>query len=106
MPSLNRRTFIRNTSGLLAVTLLAACNAAPRTVTGATPAATGKTNKLPTYIQVQDGPKPDVPPRPDGVDAGYFSFPQTLFKSVKDAPGNGEDVTLMTNLIQGAVVAL
>jgi putative aldouronate transport system substrate-binding protein len=40
------------------------------------------------------------------VDAGYFSFPQTLFKSVNQAPGNGEDVTLMTNLIQGAVVAL
>ena len=62
--------------------------------------------KIPSYVPVQDGPKADLPPRADGVDAGYFTFPQTLFKSVKDAPGKGEDVTLMTNLIQGAVVAL
>jgi hypothetical protein len=41
-----------------------------------------------------------------GLVAGYFTFPQTLFKSVKEPPGKGEDVTLMTNLIQGAVVAL
>jgi putative aldouronate transport system substrate-binding protein len=61
---------------------------------------------VPSYVQVQGGPKPDLPPRADGVDAGFFSFPQTLFKSVKDKPGSGEDVTLMTNLIQGAVVAL
>ena len=57
-------------------------------------------------MPVQDGPKADLPARADGVDAGYFTFPQTLFKSVKEAPGKGEDVTLMTNLIQGAVVAL
>src|SRR5258708_34373569 len=57
-------------------------------------------------MAVEDGPEPDLASRADGVDAGYFTFPQALFKSVKDAPGKGEDVTLMTNLIQGAVVAI
>jgi putative aldouronate transport system substrate-binding protein len=61
---------------------------------------------MPSCVQVQEGPKRDLPPRADGVDAGYFSFPRTLFKSVKDPVGNGDDVTLMTNLIQGAVVAV
>ena len=58
---------------------------------------------MPTYLQIQDGPKADLPSRPDGVDAGYFSFPQSLFKSVKEPPGKGEEVSLMTNLIQGSV---
>jgi putative aldouronate transport system substrate-binding protein len=84
--------------------LLAACGVAPR------PTSVGSTNsgkvKIPSYVQIQDGPKPDLPSRADGVDAGYFTFPPTLFKSVKEAPGKGEEVTLMTNLIQGAVVAL
>ncbi len=84
--------------------LLAACGVAPR------PTSVGSTNsakvKIPSYAPIQDGPKPDLPSRADGVDAGYFTFPPTLFKSVKEAPGKGEEVTLMTNLIQGAVVAL
>ena len=40
------------------------------------------------------------------MDAGYFKFPNPLFKSVPQPPGKGEDVTLLTNLIQGAVVAM
>ena len=94
----------------LALPLLAACGAGPRPSTP--PASTGagatsgSSKTTPSYIQVPDGPKPDLAPRADGVDAGYFKFPQTLFKSVKTAPGQGEDVTLMTNIIQGAVVAL
>jgi putative aldouronate transport system substrate-binding protein len=113
MHSLTRRTLIQRTAGLtatgLALPVLAACGLVPRP--GGGPAATGGGSssgklKTPAYVQVQDGPKPDLPPRPDGVDAGYFGFPKTLFKSVKEPPGKGEDVTLMTNLIQGAVVAL
>jgi putative aldouronate transport system substrate-binding protein len=93
----------------LAVSLLAACGAGPRPTTGPASTASGASSaaaRNPSYIPVQDGPKPDLPARADGVDAGYFKFPQTLFKSVKDTPGKGEEVTLMTNLIQGAVVAL
>jgi putative aldouronate transport system substrate-binding protein len=96
----------------MAIPLLAACGLAPRPAgggaagTAATGGGTSSKGHTPAYIPVQGGPPADVPARADGVDAGYFKFPPTLFKSVKDAPGHGEDVTLMTNLIQGAVVAL
>ena len=113
MVSLNRRAFITRTAGVtatgLALPLLAACGLAPRPSGGPGLASGGAGSskvKSPSYVVVQDGPKPDLPARAEGVDAGYFAFPQTLFKSVKEAPGKGEDVTLMTNLIQGAVVAL
>ncbi len=113
MASLTRRALIGRASGLTAVglslPLLAACGLAPRPSSGPTSAGGGASSskvKIPAYVPVQDGPKADLPARADGVDAGYFTFPQTLFKSVKDAPGKGEDVTLLTNIIQGAVVAL
>jgi putative aldouronate transport system substrate-binding protein len=103
--ALSRRAFIRTTSGLLlALPLVGACSLAPRPSNA--PAASAGKVKIPASVPVQDGPKADLPARADGVDAGYFTFPQTLFKSVKEAPGKGEDVTLMTNIIQGAVVAL
>ena len=89
--------------------MLAACQLVPRTGNAPTIAGGGANSnrvKVPSYAQVTDGPKADLASRADGVDAGYFSFPKDLFKSVKQAVGNGEDVTLMTNLIQGAVVAL
>lgn len=113
---MNRREFIQRAGAAatvgLALPLIAACGAAQRPNAAASSgtgagASTGATKaKIPSYLPVQDGPKPDLPPRADGVDAGFFTFPKTLFKSVKQAPGKGEEVTLMTNLIQGAVVAL
>jgi putative aldouronate transport system substrate-binding protein len=115
MSSLTRRELILQASGLtataLALPLLAACGLVPRPGgAGQSPSGAGTASssnvKMPAYVQIQDGPKADLPSRPDGVDAGYFSFPQSLFKSVKEAPGKGEEVTLMTNLIQGAVVPL
>src|SRR5579859_3221892 len=113
MASLTRRAFMTRTSGLMAVglalPLLTACGLTPRPGNGPTSAGAGASSgkvSMPAYVAIQDGPKPDLPARADGVDAGYFKFPQTLFKSVKKAPGKGEDVTLMTNIIQGAVVAL
>jgi putative aldouronate transport system substrate-binding protein len=112
MPSLTRRRFITRSSELtaaaLSLPLLAACGLVPRP--SAPPGAVGSVNsgkvKIPSYVAIQDGPKPELPGRADGVDAGYFNFPRTLFKSVREAPGKGEEVTLMTNLIQGAVVPL
>lgn len=108
-----RRTLIIR-SGRLAATglvlpLLAACGVVPRPGAPSAAQSGGASSAKvtpPSYVQVQDGPKADLPPRADGVDAGYFTFPTTPFKSVKQTVGNGEDVTLMTNLIQGAVVAL
>jgi putative aldouronate transport system substrate-binding protein len=113
MTSMTRRALIRRTGEMaavgLALPLLTACGIVPRASnapsSSAGGASAGKTT-VPSYVQIQDGPRADLPPRADGVDAGYFTFPKTLFKSVKQAPGSGEDVTLMTNLIQGAVVAL
>jgi putative aldouronate transport system substrate-binding protein len=113
MPRLTRRALIGRTAELTAagtfLPLLAACGIVARPTSAPASAGGGaKSGKvsLPSYVQIQEGPKADLPPRADGVDAGYFTFPQTPFKSVKQKPGNGEDVTLMTNLIQGAVVAL
>src|SRR3954467_11851876 len=91
MPTLTRRDFIFRTAeaaGLgLALPLLSACGLLPRGGGGAATTGGGGANsgsaKVPAYIAIQDGPKADLPGRADGVDAGYFSFPQTLFKSVK-----------------------
>jgi putative aldouronate transport system substrate-binding protein len=114
---LTRRELIGRAAGLaatgLSLPLLAACGIIPRpgaapTSTSSATAGASARGKAPNYLPVQDGPKPDLPPRADGVDAGYFTFPTTLFKSVKEPPGKGkgEEVTLLTNLIQGAVVPL
>jgi putative aldouronate transport system substrate-binding protein len=109
MVSLTRRALIvKSVAAGMTLPLLASCGVLPR---AGGPQASGggaKSGKvsMPTYVQIQDGPKPDLPPRADGVDAGYFTFPRTPFQSVKQRPGSGEDVTLMTNLIQGAVVPL
>ncbi|MBV9171027.1 MAG: extracellular solute-binding protein [Chloroflexi bacterium] len=80
---------------------------APASTTSAGAARSSKVS-LPAYVPVQGGPKPDLPPRADGVDAGFFAFPQTPFHSVqaREKPGNGDAVTLMTNLIQGSIVPL
>ena len=108
--SLTRRALIvKSVAAGMALPLLAACGVLlPRASGGQTSGGGARSGKvsMPSYVQIQDGPKPDLPPRSDGVDAGYFTFPQTPFQSVKQRTGNGEDVTLMTNLIQGAVVAL
>ncbi|HYW87727.1 MAG TPA: extracellular solute-binding protein, partial [Chloroflexota bacterium] len=112
MPSLTRRGFITRSGELIAAALslplLAACGLLPRP--SAPPGAAGSVNsgkvKIPSYVAIQDGPRPELPGRADGVDAGYFNFPRALFKSVREAPGRGEEVTLLTNLIQGAVVPL
>ncbi|MBV9579666.1 MAG: hypothetical protein JO057_13845 [Chloroflexi bacterium] len=102
---MDRRGFLRlagaSTFGLSMV--LEACappvriGGAPTTVAGAsTPAAAGKL-RLPTYLPVQ-GAKPDLPPTPQGLQAAYFTYPQTLVQSVTQSPGSGTDVTALTSL--------
>src|SRR5579864_5021295 len=93
----------------MSLPLIAACGLVPQASSPRSSAGGGASSskaKPPTYAPIQDGPKADLSPRADGVDGGYFTFPETLFKSVKQTIGKGEDVILMTNLIQGAVVAL
>src|SRR5205085_9638609 len=113
MAASTRRALISRTGALavtgLALPLLAACGLGARPSNAPASAGGGARSgkvTMPSYVAIQGGPAPDLPARADGVDAGYFTFPRTLFKSVKEAPGNGEEVSLMTNLIQGAVVPL
>jgi putative aldouronate transport system substrate-binding protein len=39
------------------------------------------------------GPHPDLPATPGGLQAGYFTYPKDLVKSVSQPPGVGSDVT-------------
>jgi putative aldouronate transport system substrate-binding protein len=48
--------------------------------------------QMPTYVPTQ-GIAPDFAGNADGLEPGYTSFPKTLFKSVKQAPGRGGDVS-------------
>src|SRR5712691_4788555 len=69
--------------------------AAPPAV-AATPAA-GRKLQLPNYAPVA-GAQADLPPTPEGLQAGYFAYPKSLGKTVKKAPGLGGDVTALTSL--------
>lgn len=51
--------------------------------------------KLPTQVAVQ-GPPPDLAASAAGLQAGYFTYPRDLVKSVAQAPGSGGDVTAIT----------
>ena len=117
MTMVSRRALLARISrvgtGAVLLPLAVACSLAPKA--GNAPASTtsagaARSSKvsLPAYVPVQGGPKPDLPPRADGVDAGFFAFPQTPFQSVqaREKAGNGDAVTLMTNLIQGSIVPL
>ena len=91
MASLTRRSLIGKASGLTAVgltlPLLAACGLAPRPSTGPASAGGGANSgkvKIPSNVPIQEGPRADLPARADGVDAGYFTFPQTLFDQAKN----------------------
>src|SRR5579864_560040 len=74
-----------------AVSLLAACAPSPN---AATPVAGGKKVQLPTYVPV-NGPTPDLPGTPDGLDPGFINYPAQLFKAVTDKPLNGGEVNIM-----------
>lgn len=45
-----------------------------------------------------DGPVPDLPPVPDGVNAGFLGYPDidSLVRTVTEKPGDGSPVTAMT----------
>jgi putative aldouronate transport system substrate-binding protein len=51
---------------------------------------------LPTYIAAT-GPKPDLPSTGPGVDDAYLSFPKTsLYPAVRQPPGHGGDVNILS----------
>jgi putative aldouronate transport system substrate-binding protein len=106
--TLNRRRFIHLAAAATgAVGLSTACQALPgagRPTAGPT-GATSSALKLPTYVPVTAGPKPDLPGTAD-IEAGYFSFPREFFKSVKQPPGRGSEATIMTWTTGSPVVPL
>jgi putative aldouronate transport system substrate-binding protein len=90
----SRREFLWVTAGGVVVTavagpmLLEACTRAG----GGTTTTNSAAVKLPTFVQF-NGPPPDVAPKPNGVQAGWFTYPKKLVKSVKEAPLKGSQVT-------------
>lgn len=52
---------------------------------------------MPAYVPIQ-GAKPDLPATSEGLQAGYFVYPQGLAPSVAQPPGLGGDVTGLTSL--------
>lgn len=93
-----RRDILRTGAAALALStglpLLAACGRAPSAL-GLTPAASSGALQLPSYLAIQ-GPQPDLPGTPDGIDAGYINYPAQRFQAVKAPPLDGDVVTLMT----------
>ena len=63
--------------------------AASTSVAAASTPASAARLKLPTYVPIQ-GATPDLPPTPQGLQAGYFTYPQTLVQSVTQTPGSAE----------------
>jgi putative aldouronate transport system substrate-binding protein len=100
---IDRRTFVVRT-GLLALgafgaSLLEACAPAAPTApaAGGAPATGGSALKLPTYVPFE-GPKPDLPGNPQGLDPAFFKFPTDLVKTVPTPPGDGSVVKAITYL--------
>jgi putative aldouronate transport system substrate-binding protein len=54
--------------------------------------------KLPAYVPFTSGPAPDLAPTDDGVQAGFYTFPKNLVKTVPNPPGSGGTITALTNL--------
>ncbi len=71
--------------------------AAPLPPTPAPAAAAARKLNLPAYVPIQ-GAKADLPATPEGLQAGYLTYPQNLVTSVAQAPGSGGDVTALTSL--------
>jgi len=114
-PYLSRRGFLRASlqTGAFAgaAALLSACGlssslpgAAPAATTAPAAAAAKPAAKLqlPVYQPPANAPAPDYPGSADGaVMPGYLNYPKTPFQSVKQAPGDGSEVTIFLNLPGG-----
>jgi putative aldouronate transport system substrate-binding protein len=107
---MDRRKFLQVSVLAGASTLLAACGGVP-SAPGSSTAAPGGSKpgggqpaasqpvKLPTHQPPPQMPAPDFPGSPDGVvEAGYVNWPKTTFQSVKQAPGDGSEITIFINI--------
>src|SRR4029453_7793981 len=105
MEYLNRRDFLRVAAGsaVLLPGLLAACTpSAPATPTraagGGTPAKTGNAAALPTFIPLQNGPKPDYASAGQQYEDGWDNYPTNPIKAwTKAPPGAGGTLNALSN---------
>lgn len=100
----SRRDFLRWSAAIGAggLPLLAQACAppAPSAATSApTPTAAASALKLSVYVPF-NGARAELPPTPEGVPAGYLSFPQNPVKSVSQPPGKGGEVSIMGWTVQ------
>jgi putative aldouronate transport system substrate-binding protein len=105
---LNRRRFLVVSAESSAIALLAACGLNPSAPPGATPApaaaqgkpaAAAKPVTLPAYQPPANAPKADFEGSADGtVMPGYINWPKQSFQSVKQAPGDGSEVSIFLDL--------
>ncbi len=90
--SVDRRTLIRGAAGAAAIA------ATGGTLTGCgkrstTSAADNAKVKLPSYIPISNGPKPDLPGTPGKFLDGFLAYPADARKVTSGKPGDGSDVT-------------
>ena len=93
---------------LLATPLIeAACVGPLAPGTPATPGATAASGAVtfPSYVPLA-ATKPDLPPQQQGIDPGYYTYPQAPFKSVPEPPGRGGEVSIMTWSVSPPLAAL
>ncbi|MFF3847751.1 sugar ABC transporter substrate-binding protein [Streptomyces sp. NPDC002328] len=96
-PSMSRRTLLRS------VAVGGAALAAPGALTACSSGSGGsdvsnsgkKLAPWPAYRAVA-GPKPDLAPTADGVQAGYTAYPADLITSVARTPGDGSTVKVLS----------
>ncbi|MFI6896864.1 extracellular solute-binding protein [Streptomyces sp. NPDC050256] len=93
-PSPSRRSVLQTigAGAVLAATggALTACGSGPSG--GDVGNAGKKLAPWPTYTPF-DGPKPDLAPSAEGVQAAYLKYPQNLAQAVAEKPGDGKKVT-------------
>src|SRR5262245_27418034 len=100
----NRRTFIKGAAAGLAVApgLLAACVAPAPPNSPNAPAGPGAAAKpgtvLPTYVSLQNGPKPDYASAGQQYEDGWDNYPASPIKSWAAAqPGAGSTIVALSN---------
>ncbi len=100
----NRRDFLRVAAGgaVLLPGLLAACQApappASPTAAAGAPTAAKAASALPSFIPLQNGPKPDYASAGQQYEDGWDNYPSPAIKSwTKAPPGAGSTITALSN---------
>lgn len=97
-PTLSRRAVLIGGAALGATGILASCGSGSGTDTPTTGEGNAPTGWDWPRTLPFDGPAPDLPAAPDGVNAGFLGYPSidAMVTTVTTKPGDGEPVTAMT----------